>query len=143
MSGDLPGAGWDPPFDELNFGQTDLNSPSAPEAGCHATRAPGRGAVRQLAAWAVCSAAWGVCSAAAEREQEKESAEAEVEPEQAPASAGAGYCLDPDAAQESKTLSSRRDRARAGSPRILSAASSALHVLLSGLVSRHGLRQFR
>src|ERR1700681_1110730 len=124
MSGDLPGAGWDPPFDELNFGQTDLNSPSAPEAGCHATRAPGRGAVRQLAAWAVCSAAWGVCSAAAEREQEKESAEAEAE--QAPASAGAGYCLDPDAAQESTTLRSRRDRAREGSPRILSAASSAL-----------------
>jgi hypothetical protein len=151
MSHGSPEADWDPPPDELNFPQ--MNSRSEPEA-CHRElRAPDRGAAR-LTALAGCLAAVAECfpeASDAEWEQVVEAAcyqdpdaawEQASNAEQA-SKAVEACCWDPDAARDSNTPNSRLDKARAGSPRILSSASPALHLLFSGFIRRNGLRQFR
>jgi hypothetical protein len=139
-----------PRSDELNFAKRDLNSRSEPEVGRREIRVADHGSVPCFAAVAGCLAAVAGCLAAvagclaavaeclaallgrspgAEREQALISAEV--------------CCWDQAAARDSKTLCSHREKARAGSHRILPSTSRALHLLFSGIISRNGLRQLR
>jgi hypothetical protein len=64
VSDGSPGAGWDPPFDGLNFAKRDLGSRSEREAGRRELRASDPGAAGRLTAWAGRLTAWAGCSAA-------------------------------------------------------------------------------
>jgi hypothetical protein len=52
VSDGSPGAGWDLPFDGLNFAQMNLSSRSEREAGRREMPVPDHGAVQYLTAWA-------------------------------------------------------------------------------------------